>query len=57
MAYAMLNLSVAGGDQEALAQRDIVEKHMTKEQIDEAQRLSRGGTFARMWNGMGDFDY
>jgi TPR repeat protein len=41
MAHMWLNLAVAGGSQEALQDREVVERRMTPAQIAEAQRLAR----------------
>ena len=40
-AYMWLNLSAAQGDETAQTNKDVVEQRMTREQIAEAQRLSR----------------
>ena len=41
LAYMWLNLAVAQGNEDAQENKDIVEQRMTREQIAEAQRLSR----------------
>ena len=41
LAYMWLNLAAAQGNEDAQENKDIVEQRMTREQIAEAQRLSR----------------
>ena len=41
LAYMWWNLSAAQGDQGAQSNKEIAERQMTREQIAEAQRLSR----------------
>ncbi len=41
LAYMWFNLAAAQGDQAAPRDKDILEQQMTREQIAEAQRLSR----------------
>jgi len=40
-AHMWLNLSITNGREYAVGDRDIVEKKMSKQQIEEAQRLAR----------------
>ena len=41
LAYMWFNLSAAQGQELAQSNKDIIERRMTREQIGEAQRLSR----------------
>ena len=41
LAYMWFNLAAAQGNEDAESDKDIIEERMTREQIAEAQRLSR----------------